>query len=452
VTLIDLCRELIAADSTTSAGTQEIAKVVCLLSQKLGLYSELQEEVIEGRSEYNVMVSPIPFDCLHTSKLETFLFLNHLDCSHPGPLALWTKHSGNPFDLIIEDNKLHGLGIAENKADIAAKLLALGHYKNQNLIKNPMFLGVFGHQFGMRGMQRWLKRNPFKISHVLVGEPTDLKPVFSVNGYARVDISIPYSNDESELRQQSLFKGVSATSTRLFKGTPRSGIDFDSSMDLLKQVFQYLENLPSNTALMDFDGGTQFNVQPYQILTEVDLTSNLEFPMIKKITSLYQAFSDLHSKMKISSNNNYTPSHLTFNIGMIRSNQSEVTLSGIVRIPPHISNEEIANWEQQAKGICAKLGARLQLTDIKPAYELAEDSKTKHMFKKSLERLGLASAPSSLYLSNEACLLGRKKMDCIVFGPGESSNNLHSPNEYVLVENANKAYHVYSNWILEETS
>jgi len=450
VNLIELCRELVQTDSTIAAGSLDIVKAIESLSYKIGLYSEIQEESIEGVSEFNILVSPVPLKHVSEKKADCLLLVNHIDTWNPGPLAMWKKQRGNPFDLIIEDQKLFGLGVAENKADIAAKLLALSEFKQINLSVIPVFLGVFGHQSGMRGMQRWLKKNNYKIKHAIIGEPTQLRFVFAINGYAKIDIVIPYADDESQIRIQNTLKDVTATSTRLFKGYPKSGVDFDNSMDLLKDVFQYFDALPCNSALIDFDGGTQFNLEPHQILTEIDSTSHLSSPMIKKITCLYQAFSELHAQMKVNSNPIYKPSNLTFNIGMIRSNNLEVSLFGIVRIPPHITSDEILDWEKKSKSICARFGAKLQLADFKPSYMLPKESTLKALAQKRLQQLGLSDESYHVYLSNEACLLGRKGIDCAVFGPGVSANNLHSPNEYVEIDQVQKAHELYKHWIREE--
>jgi acetylornithine deacetylase/succinyl-diaminopimelate desuccinylase-like protein len=459
VTITELCRELVSVDSCLSSGSEDMAKKIAFLSERLGLNYELQEEYVDGNTEYNIIVSPYPL----SKTTPIYLFLNHLDCSEPGPLGLWKNHCGNPFGLIIEQQRLKGLGIAENKADIAAKLLALSHVQSNSSsgflrssnTPNPVFLGVFGHYSGMKGIQRWLKKNPLPILHALVGEPTDLKPIFSVNGYAKVDILVPYEEDEILLKQETLLKDAFTTSTRLFKGDPQSGVDFDTSMNLLKDVFQYFEQLPGNALLMDFDGGTQFNSQPHQILTEIDITTHLRYSMIKKVTFLYKEFSKLHQKMKSYSNSSFTPSHLTFNIGLLRTRETDLCLTGIVRIPPHLTKDDIIQWEQLAQNICKNLGARLQVTDYKPAYShqrsLAQSPDIwvtlKKTLRKTLQSLDLSQEEASLYLSNEACLLGRKNIPTLAFGPGHARCNLHSPQEHVLIQDVEKAYQFYCTWI-----
>jgi acetylornithine deacetylase/succinyl-diaminopimelate desuccinylase-like protein len=81
---------------------------------------------------------------------------------------------------------------------------------------------------------------------------------------------------------------------------------------------------------------------------------------------------------------------------------------------------------------------------------LPNQSNLKLLAQTRIQQLGLPYYSSYLYLSNEACLLGRKGIDCVVFGPGALANNLHSPNEYVEIDQAQKAYELYKHWIQEE--
>lgn len=451
MTLVEICRRLIGADSTPTAGTEAIAQELVRVCEELGLETWTQEEFVDGQAQWNVMACP-QGGREQITKQPVMLLANHLDTCEPGPLALWKHNQGDPFSLNIESPHLHGLGIAENKGDIAAKILALSKINSQHELKvTPLFVGFFGHQSGMKGAQRWLKRHPLNVKLACIGEPTDLKPVTHINGYARVDILIPFNQDELAFRQAHQLSDSSSSSSRLFKGRAQSGIDFENSMSLLREVFAYFDQLPDSTALIELDGGTQFNAQPSQVLTEIDLAPHLETAMIKKVSGLYQSFAKLHKELKAFADPTYTPANLSFNIGILRTVESQLVLNGIVRIPPHLSQSQMESWQKQAAEICANVGANIQISDYKPPYLLSKNSPTQVLLSKALTRSSLSSETRPLYLSNEACLLGRKEIDCIIFGPGAPEENLHTPWEKVRIDHIETASAFYTN-LIEEVS
>lgn len=451
MTLNEICRSLVAADSSLSNNNLEITQTLIALADQLGLQVEISEEWVEGQSQNNVLIYPQGVTEL-SQHHEYLLMANHLDTPNPGPLALWKRHQGNPFQLVIEDQTLFGLGIAENKADIAAKLFALQDFKlsakSQKLI--PIWLGVFGHQSGLKGMQRWLKKNHLPIKHCLLGAPTQLKYVHNINGYARVDIVMPFSSEETHNRQIQTLEESTSTSSRLFRGQSQTGLDFEQSSNLIRDVINYFKKLPENTTLIDLDGGTQFNTEPNQILSEIDLSGEVKNPMIKRLITLFDKFSDLHQELKKETHSNFQPPHLSFHIGSLRTNENHLRLSGIVRIPPHISDQQIQNWELAAQSICQQVQAQLVTSEFKTCYQLNPENPIVSRAQQVMNGLSLPYQVDSYYMSNEACLLGRKNISTLIVGPGAADQNLHTPNEHVTIKELKTASEIYAGWIKEE--
>lgn len=451
MTLNEICRSLVAADSSVSNTSLEISQTLSLLAQQLNLNCQISEEWVEGQSQSNVLIYPKGVETL-TSNHQYLLLANHLDTPNPGPLALWKRHQGNPFQLAIEDQTLFGLGIAENKADIAAKLFALQQFGDISNPKQtiPIWLGVFGHQSGMKGMQRWLKKNQLPIKFCLLGAPTQLKYVLNINGYARVDIVMPFSPEEAHSRHLQTLEESTSTSSRLFRGQSQTGLDFDQSTNLIRDVIEYFKKLPENTTLIDLDGGTQFNTEPNQILTEIDLSGDVPTPMIKRLIELFDSFSILHQELKKDTHSHFQPPHLSFHIGTLRTTDNHLRLSGIVRIPPHITDKQIQNWELDAQSICYKLQANLVTSEFKTCYQLNPNDSIIQSAHQVMKQISIPYAVDSFYMSNEACLLGRKNISTLIMGPGAADQNLHTPNEHVTIKDLITASEIYSSWIKEE--
>lgn len=451
MTLTEICRALVAADSTVSNTSLEITQTLCSLAQQLNLNYQVFEEWVDGQNQSNILIFPNYLQKLSSTN-DYLLLANHLDTPNSGPLALWKRHQGNPFQLAIEDQTLFGLGIAENKADIAAKLFALHQFSEISSSSKtiPIWLGVFGHQSGMKGMQRWLKKNHLPIKRCLLGAPTQLSYVLNINGYAKVDILMPFSPEEAHLRYLQTLEESTSTSSRLFRGLSQTGLDFDQSSNLIRDVINYFKKLPENTTLIDLDGGTQFNTEPNQILTEIDLSGDLKTPMITRLIQLFEEFSQLHQEFKKDLQPTFQPPHLSFHIGTLRTTESHLRLSGIVRIPPHISDPQIQKWEQAAQTICHKLQANLVTSEFKTCYQLNPNDEIINKAQNIMNQLSIPFKMDSYFMSNEACLIGRKQISTLIFGPGAADQNLHTPNEHVTIKDLITASQVYTSWIKEE--
>lgn len=441
--LTQLVRRLVATGSTSSQGSLAFAKEIHALAQELGLQSWIEEDFIEGQIQCYVYIT------LNTIRPKTvdkpyLVFFNHMDTPEPGPLALWEKNHGNPYDLAIENETYYGLGVAENKADIAAKLLALFQYQDKSPQKRyPLLLLSFGHHQGMKGTHRWLKKNLLPIDFVSFGMPTQLELYSSVSGYARIHIEIPFSQDEMKFRNYHMEAYSSTSSSRLIKGDSNISFDFHNSLGVFKEVFEYFKKLPFNTALIEFDGGLSFNSQASQAFVEVDLSGNLESPSIQRINNLYDKFSQFHLELK----NNNTP--LYFGIGSSRTQEDRVVISGIVRISPHLNKETLRLWQRTALKICREEDCEIQILDFQPPFDANETIKKNEFLSDFIKNQNLIFNEIPFALSSEICLFGRKNILGFGFGPGSIFENLHTPKESVKITEVEKASQIYTQFIEE---
>jgi acetylornithine deacetylase len=83
----------------------------------------------------------------------------------------------NPFQLTEVDNRLYGLGTADMKSFFALALTAVSQFK-PNILHRPLTLiATADEESGMYGARALVKADRPKDQYVVIGEPTQLRPV-----------------------------------------------------------------------------------------------------------------------------------------------------------------------------------------------------------------------------------------------------------------------------------
>jgi succinyl-diaminopimelate desuccinylase len=107
---------------------------------------------------------------------KNFCFAGHTDVVPPGDESLWKF---NPFSATIENGILYGRGAVDMKVAIAAFVAATEEFLNSKPgFKDSISFLITGDEeaIAINGTVKvidWLKQNNEKISHCIVGEPTN---------------------------------------------------------------------------------------------------------------------------------------------------------------------------------------------------------------------------------------------------------------------------------------
>lgn len=111
----------------------------------------------------------------------TICFAGHTDVVPPGDLNKW-KH--NPFNAVIENDRLYGRGASDMKSAIASFISATQGFLEEKKFK---FEGTLAFlitadeeglaEFGTKSVVKWLKKKRKKIDFCIVGEPTNPKKI-----------------------------------------------------------------------------------------------------------------------------------------------------------------------------------------------------------------------------------------------------------------------------------
>ncbi len=439
---IEKCRILIGFD--TSPGQSNTALVDWLKSQaeEQGLFVEVQSSIVGDVEQSNIIIRP------HNIRPDSeFLLQSHLDTADPGPFQMWTENEFNPFDGTILDGKIYGIGTAETKLDFLCKLEALAHFSNKKNWKlPPVLVGTFGEETGMLGAMKLIRRNLVTPRIALVGEPTDLKLVYAAKGFASVEIRIPFSVDEMQYRQEHNLRESTTTQTKLFIGKSAHSSVPHLGDSAIAKMFEYLEQMPDSVAIMEIDGGTNFNTVPANAMLEMDIQS-VRDPICVKLKKVYSLIQKMETQFRLIQDPEFDPSYPTLNIGMIRTYEDHVLFSGNCRIPPIVNQQTYMNWMETLKSDCAKFGTEFRVSDYKRPFRTTENS----FFLKGgldvLRSFGLHEKAVTQPSTNESSLFSRIGADCLCFGPGRREANVHTPHEHVIVKDLETAIQVYGSMV-----
>lgn len=157
--LIELVKKLILFRSISPRDDGAILFLKDCL-ERMGFYTE----IIESSGVKNL------FACMNRNKDIDLCFAGHIDVVPPGELISWNS---DPFSAEIINNTVYGRGIVDMKGAIACFIAAIKEYHGKQNI-GIIITGdeELDSQNGIVPIIDFIKRNKFKITNCIVGEPT----------------------------------------------------------------------------------------------------------------------------------------------------------------------------------------------------------------------------------------------------------------------------------------
>lgn len=441
---IETCRKLISIDTSPNVSTVEAVEYLAGLATEAGLHAEVMREVHNGVAQANIIVRLQPYQPGDSE----FLLQTHLDTVDPDNFALWKKNDFNPFEAVIEDGKIYGLGAAEVKLDFLCKMIALLKMKNHapGALK-PVLVGTFGEETGMQGALRLIRKNKINAKYAVLGEATDMQLVNACKGFAVVEINVPISADEKKYKEERGRLESVMTETKLFAGRSSHSSTPHLGDNAIQKMFDFLQKMPENIVLIEVDGGTRFNMVPNQAMVEVDFTSHVKELTSVKLNKIYRVLQEVENDMKELTDTAFEPVHSTLSMGIIRTTEDYIRIGGSCRILPNITQEQYEIWMKKIQSICIEVGAEFKITDYKRPFRTQENSVLIKAAQSLLNKQGLDSQCRSLASTNEASLFSRLGIECICIGAGARDGNVHTPEEHVKIEDLSKMISFYEQMI-----
>jgi acetylornithine deacetylase/succinyl-diaminopimelate desuccinylase-like protein len=439
MSFIEQCRKMLSFDTTPTQGTRELVTWLSQEAERRGFFVETQDEIINDLEQSNIIIRPSS----QRPPLE-FLLQTHLDTPDPGPFGQWLDNGHNPFDATIKDNRIYGLGAADVKLDFMCKLEALSQFSLHSTWKlPPVLVGTFGEENGMVGALRLIRKNKISAKMALIGEPSEMAVITAGQGIAHVEIRIPYSEDERNYRIEHNLRESTSTQSRIFNGKSAHSSMPHLGESAIQKMIDYLSMLPDNIVVMEIDGGVNFNTVPAHAFLEMDPVSSVRDLMSGKLRLIFSKLKELEAKFRDYNDADFLPSHPTLNIGLLRTFDDHVFLSGCCRLPPIVSNEIYEAWMNEIKEVCASVRAELRISDYKRPFRTDENSILVRGCLSELNSMGLPVKTKTQSSCNEASLWSRVGIECVSFGPGIREGNIHTPQEHVLIDDLKKAIEFY---------
>jgi len=100
-------------------------------------------------------------------------------------------------------------------------------------------------------------------------------------------------------------------------------------------------------------------------------------------------------------------------------------------------------------GLKSDLPCLRKLASVLDTVNLPDDAPLVISAGRALQRMSLDAKPRRKPTSTEAGVFARKGCEAIVFGPGRSTGNAHTPNERIEVAQLEKACDLYESLLLE---
>ena len=477
--IFEEARKIIRINSVSSNGNEELANYVSTLLQDHGLKPQLQQVThsLENVSKRQFNVIGILGDPLVDKKTKKGLLLTtNLDTVSPGLPENWTETGGDPFAANFKDGKIFGLGSADTKLDFLCKLHAIEKFREKKL-KMPIYLvGTCGEELGMFGAKYLIKSLALNPKYVLVGEPSGLKLIQAHKCMALFRVSIDYQLIERDAR------GFNRKIDLHSFGKSAHGSSPDLGTNAILQAVDFLKHAADSGFELRFTqlgGGDTKNKVPDSSRIEFYLTSH-QFEDFKRffretvkmlskekafradlgglgdmgvrflpdalfpcVLEMVNFFRDLSGELEGKSNPSFDPPGSTVNFSMVKQRPSGVDLYFDLRLLPQESPEEIE--KRILKGIqsVAARYSSLNILSVKerlnPGLNTSPDSAFIKLCTEAMTTAGMDVALAKTSTSTEAALFSQAGYESIAFGPGTSTGNSHSPNEFNLSEDIEKA-------------
>jgi acetylornithine deacetylase/succinyl-diaminopimelate desuccinylase-like protein len=402
----------------------------------------------------------------------------------PGLAENWTETGGDPFAATLKDGKIFGLGSADVKIDFLCKLYAIEKFRERKL-KMPIYLvGTCGEELGMFGARYLIKSGALNPRFVVVGEPSDMRVVYAHKSLNLFRVSVGYHMISRDARGFNRRIDLHSFGKSAHGSYPHLGVNAILGMT---DFIQRAADNGFETRFTRLDGGETVNKVPDRASAQFYLTSHqfedfkrffrevvkadgkekafrvelggvgdagvrflpeTIFPCLAEVIAFFRSVAADFEKVKDAS---YNPAHSTVNFGKLRQGMSGIDLHFDLRLLPDLMADEIEKHIQKGVGAIAARYPGLNVAAVRermnPGLGMKLEDELVRACGDALKAAGLEPLLDKKATSTEAAQYFQAGYEAVVFGPGKSLGNSHSPNEHNLVDQVEKATAFYERLI-----
>jgi acetylornithine deacetylase/succinyl-diaminopimelate desuccinylase-like protein len=423
--LLQAAGALIAADTVSDRGNLSAVPLLCSLAGEVGMRAEVIPAA--GSPQNANILFRRDGDASNAAAL---LLLTHTDTVAPGPLDAWSVTP--PFQALIQDDRLYGLGSADAKVDLLAKLLAGSQFHHRSLSRDFAILATYGEEIGLLGAKEFVRSKRLHPRFVVCGEPSELRVIHAHKGYvvARVEIG-RLAVGTPPVVETRRFQGRAAHSS-----TPSLG---DNAIEkALSAVLGSI--LGTGLSAVTIRGGGGANSVPSAC--EVGLGEGPALPL-REARAVVERWHALVASLTPERDVRFDPPTAVSNLGWIEGAAGHLTLLLDARLLPGHSPENLATaFEREV----ATIGGRVTFERQNPAVYTDPSGELCQAARAVSSALGLPPDPTTKATNTEAAAFA-DSAEAIVFGPGVSRGNAHCANEHTSISQLRVAIDWYASLI-----
>lgn len=485
--LIDEGRRLVQTRSDFRSGNEELVNLLATRVAEAGLKVTLQHVLhsLEGVSKRQYNIIGILGDPLVDRKIKKGLLLTAtLDTGLPGLLSGWTETNKNPYELVMKDEKLFGLGVTTGKIDFLCRLAAIQRFRDKKLRMPVYLVGTCGVEHGMLGAKYLIESMAVNPKYVLVGSPTGLRIGYTHKSLSVFKVSMDYQVTEKDSRGFNRRVFLSCFGRASHSASPAVG------RNAILRLLQFVELARENGFDMEIasiNAGESTNQVPdradvefylnshqfedfkrfYQDSTQGDQQgfayeielgglgdvgiSFLPSELFSCILDIRDFLGGLSAKIGGQADTEFAPPGLTQNLSVLRQSQRRLEILFDIRMQPEQSLQDLQTQVQRGiQEIAAKypaLNVSNERLRMNPALDTRETTDWVRICKEVITEVSLPHEGGKLPLVTEGGFYSAKGYDALVFGPGEAVGNIYGPNECISLDDVQKAVLFYERLI-----
>lgn len=439
-------KELIAVNTVSENGNEEIIPLLRGLLQGMGMSLTVQRAEMAGVEHANLLGSA-------GVEIGGGLLLGaHVDTVDPGDTDLWTECGEDPFNAVVRGDRIFGLGTASGKLDWLAKVEAARRLAGQKLMRPLHIAATYGEQLGLLGAKQLASSGMVRAEFACVAEPTGLAVVYANKGYLAIRFKLRDVQAKQPAAGKALFR-INCRGVPAHSAVPSMG---DNAILRALGVCTNSEGrIPAGMTIVSIQGGDAINKVPDHC--EVDATGSTsvieslagEYVRVEQITRvmagssvnglveamvrIYRSWEALAKSLRPEENLEFDPPNTVYNLGWVSTTANDMEFGMDLRLLPGQDYDSVTDWIprviDEVSRDCPDVEIDGMLEMRADPMSTPKNGRLVTVATGILGDLGIQAGSMTKSVATEGSVYSAAGMETICFGPGSSMGTVHHPNE-----------------------
>lgn len=456
--LVRAAREVIASDTQHPSSNLELVHYLKDLLSCIDFELVEQTASVGDRVQANIIGLRGP-----TTVGDGLILSSPLDTVPYVDRDTWRTCAGEPLEPVLSAGAIFGLGARSGKIDFLCKLKAAAQFQGRPLSRPLYLAGTFGRYHDFLGVRTLLETHLFRAKRVLVGWPTNLELVTTVKSH--VVFRFCFTCEAGE-------RSPGGTPLELITRAPCAPSEWpglgDDVVRRALRAFTTARKGNPGLCLTGVAATAPAGLTPHSCRLAVVGAASAELgsewspcaageelvdlsAVVPAVTLVIEALDQLLADLEPLSDHSFRPPHATATVQSVSSSENELTLIVLCRFLPDQDvstlierlEREVARVSSEAEGL--SITTRVELA-IPPMSHAATSTFASDALA-AMRKVGLVAVESALNQGSEAALYESHGYEALIFGPGWPTWTDVSDEEYVTLEQLEKATAFYAEMI-----